>query len=71
MRCIKFPKNGRLGRGDPVHLHSASPQLKNANDPLRLGFKSNHKVTVQVQVEPKKISGFGLVLVWQKFQEIL
>ena len=28
-----------------------------------LGFKSNHKVPVQVQVEPF-FSGFGLVLVW-------
>ena len=31
---------------------------------LRLGFKSNHKVPVQVQVEPNFFSGFGLVLVW-------
>ena len=31
-------------------------------------FKSNHKVPVQVQVEPKDFSGFGLVWVWQKFQ---
>ena len=27
-------------------------------------FKSNHKVPIQVQVEPKDFSGFGLVLVW-------
>ena len=30
---------------------------------LRLGFKSNHKVPVQVQVEPF-FSDFGIVLVW-------
>ena len=27
-------------------------------------FKSNHKVPIQVQVEPKDLSDFGLVLVW-------
>ena len=27
-------------------------------------FKSNHKVPVQVQVEPRDSSGFGLVLNW-------
>ena len=34
---------------------------------LRLGFKSNHKVPVQVQVEPKCFFGIGLVFVWSGY----
>ena len=32
-------------------------------------FKSNHKLHVKVQVEPKDFYGFGLVLVWSGYGE--